>query len=193
MKMRNLMVGGMVLAFALGTSGVAVAIQGKKGALEALDKLAKKTKDASFAEDCKKAAGSLELDPVMYSFKPRARGGFGLGGKAGLVPANQDGIEAFLPTLSKKGLAPADAGKLGDPILEMANRVLAIAEVSDHLWPESKESAKSKKKWLELNQMMKDGAKDLAEAVSSKNYAGVKKAAAKLNTSCSECHSSFRD
>ena len=116
-----------------------------------------------------------------------------MGGKAGLVPANQDGIEAFLPTLSKKGLAPADAGKLGDPILEMANRVLAIAEVSDHLWPESKESAKSKKKWLELNQMMKDGAKDLAEAVSSKNYAGVKKAAAKLNTSCSECHSSFRD
>lgn len=193
MKMRNLMVGGMVLAFALGTSGVAVAIQGKKGALEALDKLAKKTKDASFAEDCKKAAGSLELDPVMHSFKPRARGGFGLGGKAGLVPANQDGIEAFLPTLSKKGLAPADAGKLGDPILEMANRVLAIAEVSDHLWPESKESAKSKKKWLELNQMMKDGAKDLAEAVNSKNYAGVKKAAAKLNTSCSECHSSFRD
>jgi len=193
MKMRNLMVGGMVLAFALGTSGVAVAIQGKKGALEALDKLAKKTKDASFAEDCKKAAGSLELDPVMHSFKPRARGGFGLGGKAGLVPANQDGIEAFLPTLSKKGLAPADAGKLGDPILEMAIRVLAIAEVSDHLWPESKESAKSKKKWLELNQMMKDGAKDLADAVSSKNYAGVKKAAAKLNTSCSECHSSFRD
>lgn len=193
MKMRNLMVGGLALAFALGTSTVAVAIQGKKGALEALDKLAKKTKDASFSEDCKKAAGSLELDPVMHSFKPRARGGFGVGGKAGLVPANQDGIEAYLPALSKKGLAAADAGKLADPILEMANRVLAIAEVSDNLWPESKESAKSKKKWLELNLLMKDGAKELAEAVSTKNYAGVKKAAAKLNTSCSECHSTFRD
>ena len=193
MKMRNLMLGGLAFAFALGTSTVAVAYQGKKGALEAVDKLAKKAKDASFADDCKKAAGNLELDPVMHAFKPRARGGFGIGGKAGLVPANQDGIEAYLPTLSKKGLAAADAGKMSEPILEMANRVLAIGEVSDHLWPESKESTKSKKKWLELNLSMKDGAKELAEAVSSKNFAGVKKAAAKLNSSCSECHSTFRD
>lgn len=193
MKMRNLVVGGLALAFALSTSTVAIALQGKKGALEAVDKLAKKAKDASFAEDCKSAAKGLELDPVMHSFKPRARGGFGIGGKAGLVPANQDGIEAYLPALSKKGLSAADAGKMGEPVIEMANRVLAIAELSDHLWPESKESAKSKKKWLELNQMMKDGAKEVAEAVETKNYAGVKKAAGKLNTSCSECHSVFRD
>jgi hypothetical protein len=193
MKMRNLMVGGLALAFALGTSTMAVAVQGKKGALEAIDKLAKKAKDASFADDCKAAAGSLELDPVMHSFKPRARGGFGIGPKAGLVPANQDGIEAYLPALSKKGMSAADAGKMSEPVIEMANRVLAIAEVSDHLWPENKESAKSKKKWLELNQLMKDGSKELAEAVSSKNFAAVKKAAGKLNTSCSECHSVFRD
>lgn len=193
MKMRNLIVGGLALALAASTTTMAVALQGKKGALAPLDVLAKKAKDASFADDAKKAAGSLELDPVMHAFKPRARGGFGVGDKAGLVPANQDGIEAYLPALSKKGLAAADAGKLGEPIVVMANRVLAIAEVSDHLWPESKESAKSKKKWLELNQLMKDGAKELAEAVTSKNYAGVKKAAGKLNTSCSECHSAFRD
>ena len=133
MKMRNLVVGGLALAFALSTSTVAIALQGKKGALEAVDKLAKKAKDASFAEDCKSAAKGLELDPVMHSFKPRARGGFGIGGKAGLVPANQDGIEAYLPALSKKGLSAADAGKMGEPVIEMANRVLAIAEVSDHL------------------------------------------------------------
>ena len=83
MKMRNLVVGGLALAFALSTSTVAIALQGKKGALEAVDKLAKKAKDASFAEDCKSAAKGLELDPVMHSFKPRARGGFGIGGKAG--------------------------------------------------------------------------------------------------------------
>lgn len=193
MNVRTLIVGGLALALGLTTSALALALQGKKGSLEPLDALAKKAQDATFAEECKKAAGSLELDPVMHSFKPRAKGGFGIGMKAGLVPANQDGIEAYLPTLSKKGLSAADAGKLADPIIAMCNRVLAIAEVSDHLWPESKESSKSKKKWLDLNEIMKVGAKDLSEAVSTKNYAGVKKAASKLNSSCTDCHSVFRD
>ena len=193
MNVRTLIVGGLALALGLTTSALALALQGKKGSLEPLDALAKKAQDATFAEECKKAADSLELDPVMHSFKPRAKGGFGIGMKAGLVPANQDGIEAYLPTLSKKGLSAADAGKLADPIIAMCNRVLAIAEVSDHLWPESKESSKSKKKWLDLNEIMKVGAKDLSEAVSSKNYAGVKKAASKLNSSCTDCHSVFRD
>ena len=193
MNVRTLIVGGLALALGLTTSALALALQGKKGSLEPLDALAKKAQDATFAEECKKAAGSLDLDPVMHSFKPRAKGGFGIGMKAGLVPANQDGIEAYLPTLSKKGLSAADAGKLADPIIAMCNRVLAIAEVSDHLWPESKESSKSKKKWLDLNEIMKVGAKDLSEAVSTKNYAGVKKAASKLNSSCTDCHSVFRD
>ena len=193
MNVRTLIVGGLALALGLTTSALALALQGKKGSLEPLDALAKKAQDATFAEECKKVAGSLELDPVMHSFKPRAKGGFGIGMKAGLVPANQDGIEAYLPTLSKKGLSAADAGKLADPIIAMCNRVLAIAEVSDHLWPESKESSKSKKKWLDLNEIMKVGAKDLSEAVSTKNYAGVKKAASKLNSSCTDCHSVFRD
>jgi len=193
MNVRTLIVGGLALALGLTTSALALALQGKKGSLEPLDALAKKAQDATFAEECKKAAGSLELDPVMHSFKFRAKGGFGIGMKAGLVPANQDGIEPYLPTLSKKGLSAADAGKLADPIIDMCNRVLAIAEVSDHLWPESKESSKSKKKWLDLNEIMKVGAKDLSEAVSTKNYAGVKKAASKLNSSCTDCHSVFRD
>jgi cytochrome c556 len=41
--------------------------------------------------------------------------------------------------------------------------------------------------------MMKEGAEALATAVKEKKWADVKKAAGKMNTSCSECHSVFRD
>ena len=77
MNVRTLIVGGLALALGLTTSALALALQGKKGSLEPLDALAKKAQDATFAEECKKAAGSLELDPVMHSFKPRAKGSAG--------------------------------------------------------------------------------------------------------------------
>ena len=65
----------------------------------------------------------------MRAFKPRAKGGFGMGSKAGLVPANQDGIEAMLPNLQKKGVAKSDESKMAEPLTQLANRVVAIADI----------------------------------------------------------------
>lgn len=190
--MKFMRITGLGLALAMLAAGTGLAWQGKdnKKTLEALDALAKKGNGAA---DAKAAAADLDLEAVMRAFKPRAKGGFGVGAKAGIVAANQDGIEAVLPALQKKGVAKPDEAKMAEPLTQLAHRVAAIAAVSDHKWPESKEASKNKKKWTELNDMMKEGAEALATAVKEKKWADVKKAAGKMNTSCSECHSVFRD
>ncbi|MBM4097499.1 MAG: cytochrome c [Planctomycetes bacterium] len=180
------------LALAMLAAGTGLAFQGKdnKKTLEALDALAKA---GNTAEAGKKAAGDLDIESVMRAFKPRAKGGFGVGAKAGLVPANQDGIEAVLPNLQKKGVAKSDEAKMAEPLTELAHRVAAIAAVTAHMGPEKDQGVKTKKKWAEFNEMMKEGAESLASAIKEKKWADVKKAAGKMNSSCSECHSVFRD
>lgn len=190
MKFMRMMAFG--LAMTMLAAGTGLAWQGKdnKKTLEALDALAKA---GNTAEAGKKAAGDLDIESVMRAFKPRAKGGFGMGSKAGLVPANQDGIEAMLPNLQKKGVAKSDESKMAEPLTQLANRVVAIALVTGHKGPEKDMGAKTKKKWAEFNDMMKEGAESLASAVKEKKWADVKKAAGKINSSCSECHSVFRD
>lgn len=180
------------LALTMLAAGTGLAWQGKdnKKTLDALDALAKA---GNSAEAGKKAAGEIEIEPLMRSFKPRAKGGFGVGAKAGLVPGNQDGIEAFLPSLQKKGVAKADEAKMAEPLIQLANRVVAISLITSHNAPDKDMGPKTKKKWAELNDMMKEGAEALASAVKSKKWADVKKAAGKMNTSCAECHTVFRD
>jgi len=140
-----------------------------------------------------KAIEAFDLDPIMASFKPRARGGIGFGEKAGVVPPNEDGIESKLISLGKKPLSASDAGKFQGAISTLAHQVLAIGEATDAKWPESKDKAKSKEKWLEFNAIMKDGSKELADAAKAKDGAKIKAAAAKVNRSCNECHTVFRD
>lgn len=140
-----------------------------------------------------KEVEKFDLDPIMHSFKPRARGGIGFGEKAGLVPPNEDGIESKLISLGKKPLSAGDAGKFQGAISTLAYQVLAIGEASDAKWPESKDKSKSKDKWLEYNAIMKDGSKELAEAAKAKDSAKIKTSAAKVNRSCNECHTVFRD
>lgn len=190
MKFMRMMAFG--LAMTMLAAGTGLAWQGKdnKKTLDALDAL---VKAGNTAEAAKKAAGELDIENTMRAFKPRAKGGFGVGSKAGLLPANQDGIEAFLPSLQKKGVAKADESKMAEPLTQLAHRVVAIAMVSSHEGPEKDMGAKTKKKWAEFNDMMKEGAEALASAVKEKKWADVKKAAGKMNTSCSECHSVFRD
>ena len=145
--------------------------------------------DASKVKELEK----FDLDPIMHSFKPRARGGIGFGPMVGFVPPNEDGLESKLISLAKKPLSPADATRLESAISVAAHQILAIAMVSDSKWPENKDKSKSKEKWAEFNTIMKDSAKDLAAAAKSKNSAKIKSSASSLNRSCNECHTAFRD
>lgn len=190
MKFMRMMAFGLALTMLAAGTGLAWQGKDNKKTLEALDALAKA---GNTAEAGKKAAGDIDIESVMRAFKPRTKGGFGVGAKAGLVAANQDGIEAILPNLQKKGVAKSDESKMAEPLTQLANRVLAIALVTGHKAPEKDMGAKTKKKWAEFNDLMKEGAEALATAVKEKKWADVKKAAGKMNTSCSDCHSVFRD
>jgi cytochrome c556 len=115
---------------------------------------------------------------------------FGIGAKAGAM--TPDGIEAKIIALSKK----VDARQLDKEsmaLVEMANRVQAIAEVANAKAPEKDEGQKKKKDWLEWTSEMEKAAKALGDAAKEKKAPAVKSAAVKLNSTCNNCHGVFRD
>jgi hypothetical protein len=136
-----------------------------------------------------------ELEPVMRLMSKRVPAGkakvFGVGKKPGAI--SPDGIEAKVINLGKTAKKQNEIDKESMDLAEMAYRVAAIAEVA-HAKPPAKDEPKKKKKdWMEGSADMKKAALELAEAAKAKNPAEIKKAAAKLNSTCNACHAIFRD
>jgi cytochrome c556 len=114
---------------------------------------------------------------------------FGIGDPAGSI--KPDGIEARLLILGKINKGQLD--KESSALVIMGNRIAAIAEIAKAKVPEKDEGSKKKKDWLEWAGTMEQGAIELAGAARAKNLADLKKAAAKLNSACANCHGVFRD
>lgn len=139
-------------------------------------------------------AKSIELEEAMNFMKRRDTAKnkakvFGVGDPAGSI--KPDGIEAKLLVLGK--ISKGQFDKESSALLIMGNRIAAIAEIAKAKAPEKDEGAKKKKDWLEWVGTMESGAIELAGAARSKNLADLKKAAAKLNSACANCHGVFRD
>lgn len=120
-----------------------------------------------------------ELKPLMWSFKPSAKGGIGAGPRGGA-----DSIEQKIIILSK--------GRRDDPaVLEKIAQVSkAMADIADQYPPKK---AADVPKWKKYNDEMRQGAEELAKAAKAKDNAAIKKAAGALNDSCKGCHGDFRD
>src|SRR5262249_32813303 len=135
-------------------------------------------------------AGAGELLPVMNTLEKRDPKGkklaFGVGKKPGTI--TPDGIEAKIQSLSRKAQPQKMIDKEAEDLAEMAYGVEAIALVAKAKVPEKDTGMKKKKDWLEWCDAMQKSAGDLAEAAKNKNPAAVKNAAAKLNSSCNNCH-----
>ena len=144
------------------------------------------------AEDLAKSG---ELLGVMNTLEKRDPAGkklvFGVGKKPGSI--SPDGIEAKIQSLSRKPQAQKLIDKESADLAEMGYRVAAIAEVARIRVPEKDEGMKKKKDWIEWCDAMRTSAEEFAEAAKAKNPSGVKTAAAKLNSSCNNCHGVFRD
>lgn len=157
------------------------------------DAIAKK--DSAQAKKLAEELAKGDLEEVMHLMSKRDPGGkakvFGVGKKPNTI--QPDGIEAKIQNLGKTAKAQTVIDKESADLVEMAYRVAAIAEVA-HAKPPEKEDAKKKKKdWLEWSEAMKKSALELADAAKAKNPAGIRKAAANLNSNCNECHGVFRD
>src|SRR5262249_15073712 len=145
-----------------------------------------------FAEELL-SSGSLLA--VMNTLEKRDPAGkklvFGVGKKPGSI--NPDGIEPKIQNLSRKPQPQKLIDRESADLVEMAYRVAAIAEVAKIAVPEKDEGMKKKKDWIEWSEAMRKSADELAEAAKTKDPNAVKTSAARLNSTCNNCHGVFRD
>jgi hypothetical protein len=145
----------------------------------------------------KKIAKDHSIEYVMRAvFKPRDKGGIGIGEKD--PPTGmKDSIELAIidiATSKKASPIPADVlAKNNGDLVKMAELVQALAEINTFYKPDKAKPKKDPKDWERLNNDMKAASKDLLDAIKAKNGKMVGEAAKKLNASCTECHSIFRD
>ncbi|MCI0638058.1 MAG: hypothetical protein L0Y72_04850 [Gemmataceae bacterium] len=162
------------------------------GVKKIADLLRKGDKDgaAKEAASFSKKIGEDGLVEVMYLFKLRKKGGWGVGDKAGVI--TPDGIELKLIGLARDGITPATLKKESAALEEMGHVISAIGEVARQFPPKMDKGKKTKKDWLAWTDDMRATGIKLAEASKAKGAQDVKTAAAKLNNSCNLCHSMFR-
>ena len=118
--------------------------------------------------------------------------GWGVG-KLGAIKS--DGIELKLHELAKgKKMSKAQLEKEQDALVEMANRIAAVGAVS--LASPPKKGTPGKKgvpgkgpmEWKMWSEEMVESSREFAKAVKSNDPEVVRKAAAKLDGTCSDCH-----
>jgi hypothetical protein len=138
------------------------------------------------SEEAEALAKKHEIDKVMHGFKPRNRGGFGIGSVPGaIVP---DSIELKIIDLGKKktGDIKTELAKYSADMLRMAEITRAIAEINEFSAPTA--GKKNPKLYKKFNDDMKKTSKDLIEAIKMVDAEKVKAAANSLNKTCIECH-----
>jgi hypothetical protein len=129
-----------------------------------------------------------DVETLMNLFKPRSKGGLGVGDKPGVV--KRDGIEIKLQDLDKKAPSSAEVGQESAALTRAGYVAAAIAEaVRDKVPQEHK--AKLKEWQLYAKEMQKAGLA-FAESARGKSPDTIHKAAKQLNDACIKCHDAFR-
>src|SRR4051794_35393023 len=136
-------------------------------------------------------ADKYSLGDAMNVFKPRAKGGIGVG-KEGQY--NPDGIELQIQQkLAKKTQSKGDLDKSAADVERMADIAAGIAEVTDLFTPKKKVGDKDPKDWKDYTKDMREASAELKKAAKDKDPDAIKKAAQRLNSSCNNCHGKSRD
>lgn len=163
-----------------------------------LTKIAKALEKGNNDEATKLAQALVKkLDPdeglhdVMHNFKPRSKKGWGVGSKPGVV--TPDGIELKLLALGRDAPSGPTLKREREALEEMSYVIAAIGEVAYHYPPKKDAGKKTKKEWLNLSKEMRESSVGLAKAVKTGGGNDVKTAAAKLNNSCNNCHTIFKE
>jgi hypothetical protein len=165
-----------------------------KAAAEAVNKFTDAMPKLSPA-DLKKEAEALarkhEMEAVMHQFKPRVRGGLGIGPKANDI--KPDSIELKLFDMAKKPMSKAAIDKEAKELIRSIEVTAAIAEVAHFYKPKDKKPGRDPADWTKLMNEMQAGSKELIAALKTKAPKAIYDASVRLNSSCVECHAIFRD
>ena len=139
-----------------------------------------------------KLAKDHKMEATMKLFKPKSKGGIGVGSLTSA--GHKDSIELLIRDYALKSPTKAEVTKNADDLLKAAQATAVIAELTPH-WGPAKDlpGGKTQAKWKALTKDMKEGSADLVAAAKAKDDKAVATAAQKLNSSCAECHKIFRD
>jgi hypothetical protein len=132
----------------------------------------------------------MELDEAEGIMKLRARGGLGFDSKS---VGNRDGIEIRIMQIGRVGVKEAELKAQADDLARAALVISAQSVMLDAYTPDKKVGNKDPKDWQKHTSEMREAAKDLRDAAKRQDAPAVKKATLRVQNSCVECHSIFRD
>jgi hypothetical protein len=132
-----------------------------------------------------------ELEPIMWVYKSRKKGGIGMG---------KDGAEDIELTLGKIGNPRAKAKfnprKLAEwkaDLIKAGEMSKAIAKIAEQNKYAQQYGKKNVAMWKKYTKDMEKGAEKLIKAVKADSVPQVTQAANDLSASCTNCHSDFRE
>jgi hypothetical protein len=117
--------------------------------------------------------------------------GWGLGKKPGDI--KPDGIELKLREMAKKASTKAQLEKEKDALIELGNRTAAVGSISLASPPKKNLPGKAISDWKKWSEDMVKSSEEFKKAVKTGDPKVIKEAATKLNSSCVDCHGTFRD
>jgi hypothetical protein len=168
------------------------ATEGLKKLIDLIEKDKDKKDIAQAAGDLDKTFNPPDLKHIMWAaYKPREKGGLGVGNKGDNI--KPDGIEAKLINMSKKEMSEAQLKKEGPALVKMAETAKAMAEIAELNTQRYVGPKKPIADWKKFNKTQKDAAADLIDAVNNNKPDKVLDATKNLYSSCTNCHSVFRD
>jgi hypothetical protein len=128
-----------------------------------------------------------DLDPIMWCFKAKSKGGIGAG-----KTFSEQSIELKIIRLSRQILTREQLANQKSDLIRIAAVSAAVAEVTAHYGPEVG-GRRKREEWKKLATEMKKFSLELMAAVKAGDPRKVRRAASKLSDSCLPCHTVGRD
>ena len=161
--------------------------------LKVVDAVEKGMKDEDLQKLGDSVAKKYGITPIMWQMKPRDKGGVGVGAKPGAVA--QDSIELELLQLGniKKPISPADLKAQKADLVKMAQTSIAIARMTPNFASDEGRKGQEIKDWNKFAEDQRKGSQDLIDAINGGDPKKVADVANRLNGTCNDCHTKFRD
>jgi hypothetical protein len=141
----------------------------------------------------KKAAGDLkklDYETVMHAFKPRSKGGIGVGPKgSGITP---DGIELKINAIARDGITGPAMKKEGDALVRVGYVTEAMAQFAVAKPWDAPMGKKTPAAWNEWADKMVTASAEFTKAAKGGSAADLKKAASNIKNTCDGCHAIFK-
>ena len=133
-------------------------------------------------------ADKHDLGSLMWAFRPRDKGGVGVGAKP-------DAIETKLLALAKKPPTAKELEEQRPDLVRMAKVTLAVGRVaplyaSQYAPPGA---GRGKRDWRRCCDDLNAASQDLIDALGGGDPGAVRRAAGRVNETCNACHETYRN